>query len=931
MLVSVADNFGSLLKFLRLQAHLTQRDLAAAVGYTEAHICRLEKNERLPDLTTVAALFIPALDIKNDPAMMERLLKLAAQAREERSPSGIRIQQVTIKHEVEQELGALENVPARLLNEVPRPALVERTADALQAERCVALCGLAGTGKTILAASVARPHRGGPVFWHTFTEGVTTSAEAILRQLALFFFSQGEQAMKGLVELGRDAAPMAVDQQLTLVRAALANHPSLLCFEDVHLLLGNEASLSVLRQLTTTTPASILLTSRMELPLPVMHIPVGGLEVDEARELARRLSLDLEADALDRLFSHTGRNPMLLKLAAGQLLGAKESAASFLEHLATQPQVASYLLDTVLHDLSPAARWLASFLSIFRQPVNLFDDALAGLLPDADPHVDLASAGMELQRRYLIENFKNVILHPLVREYLYAWLGTNAPLKKQLHRLAAEWSEDAAGEIVEAAHHWVRSGELEQASEIIGAHSEELFQLGKAEAAVQVTEEALARLSRKRGDITDVKRNLLNARGDLLRGTFRTREAEASYREALSLAQGRPAVRAQIVRNLAQNVMQRGQVSEGVRLCQSALKDLSPADIVLRARLAAIESRGHLALSHYEEAEQIAREAIALADQFAEALPQVADDVYARCERTLGWLSYTRHPEGDESLVHYRRALECSRRAGLRLTECAVLSNTATALTERGDMDGARRTYEEALRGYESIGDMYGAASILHNLGALLGTGEDYEASLSYFEKASEIEQRIGDREGLLSTDSGRASILMSLGRLNEARDILDHALILGKESTDTWTLGTCLCLSAEVYLLQGELKSALGFAQRVLSMPGIEDNARIRIWASSDMGLIHLAAGDLSAAGSFVAMPPPEDLGFELTSRLWLVQSAAALAGGDVAGARRLAKTLLDEAVKKKLKQLTQTTERLLADPPPPIAELPRLILMGN
>ena len=73
-------DFGSQLKYLRKRAHLTQRDLAQAVGYTEAHICRLEKNERLPDLTTVAALFIPALDLRDNPEAMERLLQLAAEA-----------------------------------------------------------------------------------------------------------------------------------------------------------------------------------------------------------------------------------------------------------------------------------------------------------------------------------------------------------------------------------------------------------------------------------------------------------------------------------------------------------------------------------------------------------------------------------------------------------------------------------------------------------------------------------------------------------------------------------------------------------------------------------------------------------------------------------------------------------------------------------
>ena len=53
--------FGDLLKFLRRRAGLTQRELSIAVGYSHAQISRLELNQRLPDLATITARFVPAL------------------------------------------------------------------------------------------------------------------------------------------------------------------------------------------------------------------------------------------------------------------------------------------------------------------------------------------------------------------------------------------------------------------------------------------------------------------------------------------------------------------------------------------------------------------------------------------------------------------------------------------------------------------------------------------------------------------------------------------------------------------------------------------------------------------------------------------------------------------------------------------------------
>src|SRR5205085_2340887 len=56
-------------------------DLAIAVGYSEGQICRLEQNQRLPDLPTLAARFVPALDLEDAPELAARLLDLAAAAR----------------------------------------------------------------------------------------------------------------------------------------------------------------------------------------------------------------------------------------------------------------------------------------------------------------------------------------------------------------------------------------------------------------------------------------------------------------------------------------------------------------------------------------------------------------------------------------------------------------------------------------------------------------------------------------------------------------------------------------------------------------------------------------------------------------------------------------------------------------------------------
>lgn len=79
--------FGDLLKFLRRRAGLTQRELSIAVGYSDAQISRLEQNERLPDVATISARFLPVLMLEDQPEVAERLLELAATVRREDAPA----------------------------------------------------------------------------------------------------------------------------------------------------------------------------------------------------------------------------------------------------------------------------------------------------------------------------------------------------------------------------------------------------------------------------------------------------------------------------------------------------------------------------------------------------------------------------------------------------------------------------------------------------------------------------------------------------------------------------------------------------------------------------------------------------------------------------------------------------------------------------
>jgi non-specific serine/threonine protein kinase len=156
---SAFSTFGDLLKYLRRRAQLTQRELAIAVGYTEGHVSRLEKNQRAPDLATVAALFVPALGLEEEPDTAAHLLQLAANAHGKEIYTGenLTISRTQVIWETSDHQESIPtNLPIQLTTFIGRQhEISELTGLLAKGTRLVTLTGPGGIGKTRLALQTA--------------------------------------------------------------------------------------------------------------------------------------------------------------------------------------------------------------------------------------------------------------------------------------------------------------------------------------------------------------------------------------------------------------------------------------------------------------------------------------------------------------------------------------------------------------------------------------------------------------------------------------------------------------------------------------------------------------------------------------------------------------------------------------------------------
>jgi predicted ATPase/DNA-binding XRE family transcriptional regulator len=786
------STFGDLLKYLRRRAQLTQRELAIAVGYTEGHVSRLEKNQRLPDLATVAALFIPALGLEEEPETSAQLLRLAASAHGgQRAAENLTISRVQEATEISESAESIpSNLPIQLSTFIGRQAEIAEIARLLSrpnSTRLVTLTGPGGIGKTRLALQTALE------LSHLYPDGIWFVDLSPLSTPELI--AQTTASALNVTETGGQS----VEENLIFY---LRSKQAVMLVDNCEHLIDAAAQLAE-KILRSCAAVQILATSREPLNIPGeanFHVPplslpkgtdsaiqtvVGHEAVQLFLERARSIQpsfglTEANAPIITRICRQLDGMPLAIELAAARLavLDVGQIAARLDDrfNLLTsgsrtalpRHQTLRAVIDWSYDLLSEQEKILLRRLSIFsggwtlEAAEKVTADDMMERGREADPHTP--------QLRIAVAEILDLLSHLVSKSLIMVERQPGSELRYRMLETVRQYARKKLA----------TSGEEEQ----VQKHHLEFFSSLAERAEPELRgHKQIEWLGRIDSDYDNLRA--------ALRGSLEEKYAEAALR---------------LVGALFPFWHIRGYASEGRRWLEAALAMADNIERLPRSSWQAKALFGHGVLAYLQ-----------------------GDDMAA-------------HVSLEKSLTIYRELAD-------RSAIGHVLHRLAAIPFWHGDYATARSLYEESLSSFQEARDAWGIGNSLYSLARLAQREGNFKVAYSFFEESAALLRQVGDKQSLTRPLEYLGWEVWFRGNLARARALLEESLSLYRALNTKSGLPHTLGWLSEMAVLRGDYVMAQSLEEEGLSIGRELGRKQDVAWSLGRLGEIYCRQGDFTQA----------------------------------------------------------------------------------
>ncbi len=765
--------------------------------------------------------------------------------------------------------------PPQPLQAVGRRADLDHLHDTLAQHHSVAVTGMAGMGKTWLAAlyyheQPAQVKR----YWHTLTPQTT------IRELVSgFFVAIGQAALLQRLPLGA----MRYDQQVEVLLYWLREHrdfPCLIILNNCEALLdqhnyfvddGFDWLLDGL--ISDSGGANVIFTSRF-LPRTTLDREPAEFRLGGLDEVAGAILLGneqvAEAEEVRRSASRqVGGHPLTLALLAQMV----RKGGNLDELIAAQSwwreEVVTRLFASFYKQLPKREQQLLQYIAVFKpRPANAL--LLAGMLANLpQPPLGWSQQVVEqvahrLQLKSLLDiGVKGYELHPLVADYCYAQLtaaqhyhlAAAQHLRAQAHRALEIMPQQlpTLTPLLTAFDHLTTAGEIQQAYLLLHATPVEHLRDGSGLALLDLLE--------RWGEYTrlvEMNRTLVNAADQLARDAERcaalsalglaehrigeAQAAEAHQQQALRLAEASGNLQAQATcwTRLGMTAMRRGDITQALDYHEQAL---ATAEAHGYARIMAA-NLGYLGAAHGAFGDY--RKSVAYSDR-ALALVRQSGDQQA-VATYLANLGLAHHHLGAyrQALGYLQESLTVAGQIGFVEDISIIFGSVAMVHTALGEYAKALEYHRQALAVSQSLRDLPAVGGDLNNIGYVYELLGDYEQAIIHYQQALVIAERLGNQRAIGNRLGNLASAYRELGQRKAAQEYNQRARRVADELNHPPALRLAISNQGNLYADSGEYDEAISCYQQALAIATAAGDVYNQGRALGNLGLAYYRRGSI-------------------------------------------------------------------------------------
>jgi hypothetical protein len=702
-------------------------------------------------------------------------------------------------------------------------------AASLATDHVAVIAGMAGIGKTALAAQLAGQVAASPdrIFWHQFHAG--EGIETIIWRLAGMLWRHGQRPLWELLEGARQSGgqPPRTELLLDYLAQLLRGQNYVLCLDDFHHAEEDplvEKALDRLQTLLAAGEIKLIVTSR-RMPTALRTLafaPLGGLSQADAADLLAARKVTLAADLLAELHQRTDGNAELLSLAA-QALRRSRQPAQVVKRLADEEDIETFLLKEVDKGLAEdEKRALSGVAALLGYPGTR--DAI---------EATLASGSLKRTLRYLANRFllreqegrldHEYLTHAIVQAFYYELLSRKE--RQELHRRAGEYYEREEPDRVRAALHYQRAGEGVRAAELVTADVWGALHQGQTLAQQQI----LAQFTPSQVPPPLWVQIQLRL-GEIHQHFRRSPQARSAYEQALSTLDAgldSPAVRGQkalVCRRLG-GLLGYEAPAEAMAWTERGLEIAGESQREERAALLVQKGALHVLLAEFDAAEAAVGQGLALVEGqvnqvTVDGLTNLAAIYSTRGDIARGRAAAERGLALAHQLHDAFRALKLSVSLGVDRYDA-------------GDRAGGIADTRQALALAEQLGAVTEQAMITLNLGDMLREEGDLAAAAHYTAESLRLAQQGRLHRLEVAASTNLAHLALARGDAEAALDHLAAAEALARQLEADDALPEILTARAEALLAHGDPATARACAEQAvalaeaLGMEGERDAAR--------------------------------------------------------------------------------------------------------